>query len=770
VSYGNRVLFVNRYCLIMSFEGELVGDCRYATRLNRGLVLQVSQGNEAGGAVDFQRFFEATPGHYLVLGPDFTIVAVNDGYLRATMTQRDQILGRGLFDVFPDNPADGSATGVGNLRASLLRVLETGKSDTMAVQKYDVRRPDGKFEERYWSPLNSPVLGPDGKIAYLIHGVEDVTEFVRLREHGTELRRSSEELRTKAGQMDAEIYRRAQELQDTNRNLRQVSSLLEAIIEHIPDMIFLKEAERLSFERLNRAGEELLGMPRSAMLGKTDGDFFPPEEAEFFRQKDRETLAAGKLVVIDEEQIQTANGPRWLHTKKIPLLGADGRPTHLLGISSDITARKKVAAELQAAREHLERRVDERTALLRREIDEHKKTEEMLKKSKEQLLHAQKTEAVGRLAGGIAHDFNNLLAVIISYSEIVLMNIKPGDPLRDDIVEIRRAGERAASLTRQLLAFSRQQVLEPRVLDLNEVVSGMDKMLQRLIGEDIALSTVMSQKLHPVRVDPGQMEQVLMNLVVNSRDAMPHGGKLTIETANFELDAAYARQYLGVEPGPYVMLAISDTGTGMDKETQARIFEPFFTTKEKGKGTGLGLSTVFGIVRQSAGCVYVYSELGKGTTTKVYLPKAQAGEEVVEAPSVKVDNLRGGETILLVEDEDQVRTLARVVLRKYGYKVLEAKNASEALLISESHSNGIDLLLSDVVMPQMSGIELSNRLGRVREGIKVLCMSGYTGEAVVNHGLLDSGIPFLPKPFTPEGLARRVREVLDNPYRPPMMR
>ncbi|MBX7117247.1 MAG: PAS domain-containing protein [Myxococcaceae bacterium] len=720
--------------------------------------------------VDFQRFFEATPGLYLVLRADFTIVAVNDAYLKATMTVRDDIVGRGVFDVFRDEPAGGFAAGASDLRASLMRVVETGKPDTMAVQKHGVRRPDGQFEERYWSPRNAPVCGADGAVLYIIHGVEDVTEFVKLREHGTELRKSSEELRTKAGQMDAEIYGRAQELQHTNRHLREVSSLLEAIIEHIPDMIFLKDARTLSFERMNRAGEELLGVPRSAMLGKSDYDFFPREEAEFFQKKDRETLDSDKLVVIAEEEIQTATGKRWLHTKKIPLHGADGKPSHLLGISSDITARKQTEAELQSARENLERRVEERTSELRREIDERKRAEELLRKSEEQLLHSQKMEAVGRLAGGIAHDFNNLLAVIISYSDIVLGDVKVGDPLREDIEEIRRAGERAANLTRQLLAFSRQQVLEPRVLDLNEVVTGMEKMLQRLIGEDIHVRTVLSDKLHKVLVDPGQMEQVLMNLVVNSRDAMPHGGKLTIETANFELDAAYARQHLGVEPGPYVMLAITDSGQGMDKETQARIFEPFFTTKEKGKGTGLGLSTVFGIIRQSMGCVYVSSDPGIGTTMKVYLPKAETPEVSKEQAPLRVDNLRGSETVLLVEDEDQVRTLARVVLRKYGYKVLEAKNAGEALLISESHPAGIDLLLSDVVMPQMSGIELSNRLGRSRGGLKVLCMSGYTGEAVVNHGLLDSGIPFLQKPFTPEGLARRVREVLDNPYLPPMMR
>jgi two-component system cell cycle sensor histidine kinase/response regulator CckA len=381
-----------------------------------------------------------------------------------------------------------------------------------------------------------------------------------------------------------------------------------------------------------------------------------------------------------------------------------------------------------------------------------------------QLRHAQKMEAVGRLAGSVAHDFNNMLSVILGYSSLVLADLKPVDPLRADIDMIRIAGEKAAALTRQLLAFSRQQVLAPRVLDLNEVVMGSERMLSRLLGEDIELITRYDRNISKVRVDPNQMDQVVMNLALNARDAMPHGGKLTIETKEVVLDASYTADHFEVTPGPHVMLAVSDTGIGMDKETQSRIFEPFFTTKEVGKGTGLGLSTVFGIVRQSGGNIWVYSEIGGGSAFKVYLPCAEAGEpEVIEV--VVPVTLRGTETILLVEDQDEVRRVAQEILVRQGYHVIACQNAGEALLGCERHPRTIHLMLTDVVMPQMSGRELAERLGPIRPDMKVLYMSGYTDNAILHHGILDSGIFYVQKPLVPDMLARRVREVLDTPMR-----
>ncbi|CAN5841376.1 hypothetical protein BH11MYX3_BH11MYX3_13960 [soil metagenome] len=379
-----------------------------------------------------------------------------------------------------------------------------------------------------------------------------------------------------------------------------------------------------------------------------------------------------------------------------------------------------------------------------------------------QLRQAQKMETIGSLAGGVAHDFNNLLTVVLSYSEMLAEDLRVEDPMRAGLEQIRLAGLRATELTRQLLAFSRRQVLAPKLLDLSATVAGMERMLQRLIGEDVEISVTGGKGLGNVLVDPGQLEQVIMNLAVNARDAMPRGGMLTIETAAVILDADYASEHVGVTPGPHVMLAISDTGTGMDKATQERMFEPFFTTKEQGKGTGLGLATVFGIVQQSGGSIWVYSELGRGTTFKVYFPIADEHPAGIAAATADRPPLRGSETILLVEDEDSVRTLARTILRRCGYTVLEAANGGEALLLSEQHTGTIDLLLTDVVMPRVSGRQLAEKLQPLRPAMKVIFMSGYTDDAIVRHGILHAELSFLQKPITPASLSRKIRETLDR--------
>ena len=572
---------------------------------------------------DFRSLFESAPGLYLALLPDLTIVAASDAYLEATMTRREEILGRCLFEVFPDNPDDPTATGVSNLRASLERVLARQRPDTMAVQKYDVRRPEeqgGGFEERYWSPVNSPVLGPDGKHTYIIHRVEDVTEFVRLKRRGSEQHRLTEEMRQQAATMEAEIFRRAQEIQEANRRLR----------------------------------------------------------------------------------------------------------------------------ELQA---DLEERVRARTADLER--------------ANEQLRHAQKMEAIGRLAGGVAHDFNNLLTAIMGYAQLMTMRLRPEDPALRDTEEILRASERAAMLTRQLLAFSRREVLQPKVLDLNVIIADMGKMLRRLLGEGIGLTVAPGDGLWAVTADPGHLEQVVMNLAVNARDAMAEGGRLTIETSNIELGEVYAGDHVGVEPGAYVLLEVSDTGSGMSDETKARIFEPFFTTKGPAQGTGLGLSTVYGIVQQWGGAIQVYSDEGWGTTFKVYLPRTHGSAE----PSTRSMNPgevpRGSETVLLAEDQDAVAAVVRATLHLCGYQVLEAHNGAEAVTVLEQHDRPIHLLITDVVMPLMGGPELAARARDLRPDLKLLFMSGYSERAFTSHGLADLGAAFLQKPFMPEALARKVREILD---------
>ena len=377
-----------------------------------------------------------------------------------------------------------------------------------------------------------------------------------------------------------------------------------------------------------------------------------------------------------------------------------------------------------------------------------------------QLLQAQKMEAVGRLAGGVAHDFNNLLTVILSYSDLLLEDLPPEIPDRADVAEIRKAAVAASSLTRQLLAFSRQQVLEPRVLDVNTVVASTEKLLTRLLGEDVSLTTTLAAALGAVKVDPGQLEQIIMNLAVNARDAMPRGGRLSIETANVEMDESYVHGHPLARPGHYVMLAVSDTGTGMDAATQARIFEPFFTTKEAGKGTGLGLATVYGIVRQSSGFIWVYSEPGHGTSFKIYLPRVDEPVSPAGAPAPQV--VGGSETVLVVEDVAAVRAVTRQMLERQGYCVLEAANGATALSLARQHHSAIHLLVTDVVMPEVSGRELADQLVQLRPDMKVLFMSGYTDDAVVRHGILQEGIAYLQKPFTPDTLARKVRAVLDG--------
>ena len=438
----------------------------------------------------------------------------------------------------------------------------------------------------------------------------------------------------------------------------------------------------------------------------------------------REAIRTGEPCTVEMLNYRKDGTSFWNELSISPVRDADGQLTHFVGVQSDVTARRNL---------------------------------------EEQFRQAQKMEAVGQLAGGVAHDFNNMLTIINGYSDLLLQKLQPDDPNRELVAEIHEAGERSAGLTRQLLAFSRQQILAPRVLDLNEVAADADKMLRRLIGEDIRLTTTLAPGLWPVRVDPGQVEQVLLNLAVNARDAMPTGGRLTVETRNVVLDESYARSHQDARAGPNVLLSVSDTGVGMPPQVAARVFEPFFTTKEVGKGTGLGLATLYGIVRQSGGHVNVYSEVGVGTTFKVYLPRVESDAGESDAGPVPMPPTPGTETILLVEDEAGVRTLARRVLIKCGYAVLEAADGAAAVRVMDGHPGPIHLLVTDVVMPGVGGQVVAERVSERHPGVRVLFVSGYTDDAVIRHGVLGNGVNFLQKPFSPAALAAKVREVLDAP-------
>ncbi len=558
---------------------------------------------------DYRALFESVPGLYLVLNPDLIIVAASDAYLRATMTRRDAIIGRGIFEVFPDNPGDPTATGVRNLRASLERVLRSGRPDAMAVQKHDIPLPEGGgFAERHWSPVNSPVRAADGTIAYVIHRVEDVTEFFQAQQVGNEQTRVTEELLSRTEQLGAEIYRRAQQLQEANDQLR--------------------------------------------------------------------------------------------------------------------TANEKLATS-QAA-----------------------------------LHQAQKMEAVGQLTGGVAHDFNNLLTVIIGNIDLLESAAGDNPRLRKLTATIRRSAERGSRLTTQLLAFSRRQPLRPETSNLNALIIDFDVLIRRAVGEAIAVRSNLHPGLWPCNIDPAQFEASILNLVVNARDAMSTGGTLSIATENVTLALDYPAIADDVPPGSYVKVTIADTGTGMAPEVLDRAFEPFYTTKEVGKGSGLGLSQLYGFVRQSGGTVKIASEVGRGTTVSIYLPKATRTVSHSEAVKPNPGKLKGSETVLVVEDDPDVLDIAVATLTDLGYRILVAYDGVEAMSILE-RDEPIDLLFTDVVMPfGINGIQLARQARKLRQDIKVLLTSGYTMQTLSAEYGAENEFAVIGKPYRQGELAEHVRQAL----------
>jgi PAS domain S-box-containing protein len=585
-------------------------------------------------------------------------------------------------------------------------------------------RSHGYTREEYLS-LKASDLDPTwtGSGAWAAH-VNDLRQFGSCIHQSTRRRKDGSlfpiEAHTSYIRLDREylvaIVRDVAERQRAEHALIESHSLLNAVVEGTADAVFVKDLEG-RYLMINSAGARAIGKTVGEVIGKDDRELFTPDTAGPIMEADRQVMASAEFQTFEETATAAGVTRTYLSTKGV-YRDAQGQVVGLIGISHDVTE---------------------------------------LKRLEEQFRQAQKMEAVGRLAGGVAHDFNNLLTVINGYSQLVFSSLRPDDPSRELLAQIQKSGERAANLTRQLLAFSRKQILQPKVVSLNNLLGELLKLLKPLIGEDIELELASDPSLGLAKVDPGQFEQAIINLAVNARDAMPHGGRLKIETHNAELDEDRSQRHSDVKPGQYVQVAVRDSGHGMDEATRGQIFEPFFTTKGLGKGTGLGLAMVYGFVKQSGGHIEVESEVGHGATFHVYLPRTTETATAVKSPPDILNIPKGAETVLLVEDEEAVRTISKVVLQSSGYSVLEARDGQEAVWVAQQHQGPIHILVTDVVMPRMSGRQLASMLSQTRPQMRVLFMSGYANEG----GSSLANVGFLQKPFLPISLSRKVREVLD---------
>ena len=669
---------------------------------------------------DYERAFNAAPGNFLLLAPDLTIVGVTDAYLRATMTVRDDILGRPLFEVFPDNPDDPAADGVRKLRASLQRVQRQLRPDRMALQKYDIRRPPsegGGFDERYWSPLNTPVLDPQGGLRYIIHWVEDVTELVRLKRS---MQREQELLRESTSRVDEETFLRTEAV-EANRRLGESERRYRFLADAVPQLIWTADASGL-VDYYNARWEAFAGLPMEQLRGTGWQQLVHPDDAERTVAAWTEAVRAGTGGYTAEHRLRRKDGAwRWMLTNALPFHDERGTIVRWFGSTTDI--HEQVT-------------------------------------TREQLLQAQRMQAAGKLAGGMAHEVNNMMAAVLGLGHLVRAELPEDHPQREDLDEMMKAAERAAQVTRQLLAFSRQQVLNLTVLDVNAVVAGVTPMLEQLAGTDRRLEVVPASAALRIRADRTQVEQVLVNLVCNARDATTTDGTIVVRTDRVAVDGVQLAE-MGegeVEPGPFVRIRVEDNGSGMSPETLARAMEPFFTTKGVGQGTGLGLSMVYGIVRQSGGFLRMDSAPGSGTTVSVCLPQVDAP---ATAPDLELPVGRGrGETVLVVEDEAVLRSLTGRILEAAGYRVLHAPNGAAAVAFLESHPGAVDLVLSDVIMPRLTGHELAAEVRQRWPGLPVLLMSGHVG--VIRDQQAMEGPPIIGKPFTPNRLEAAVREGLDR--------
>ncbi len=791
----------------------------------------------------YRSLFESAPGAYLVLTPhDYRIVAVSEAYLRVTMTRREALMDVALFDAFPDDPLRPDAESTLRLRQSLERVVRDKRADVMPVHCFPIRQPvehGGDFEVRYWSLVNSPVLGPDGATAFIIHRAEDVTAYVtqRLGQGGTAA--PQELLATRDEMMEADILLRSREISETQRRLEESQSMLR-IASHISRLGAW--SVELPSMRMTWSDQvfDIHDMPRGQALTQEQGTMlYLPEDREIIRAAFRACSTLGIPYDLELRKLTAKGRPIWVRTMCEAVRDSAGTIVRVQGAFQDITERKTAQEREQSIRSRLTAMLEsmgEGFIALDREwkITYVNKAAEVLVGSnrdkligtvlwdafpeavgsrfeteyrraiaegvaveleeffaplnkrfevraypsedglaiyfrditrartlEDQVRQSQRLESVGQLTGGVAHDFNNLLTVIMGNAELL------GEQLAQDsragalAKMIASAAQRGAELTQALLAFSRRQALDPKSVDVNERVAEMHALMRRTLGENIEIDFKPATGLVPALVDPAQLESALLNLCLNARDAMPNGGKLTIDTAQRILESDYLDLRPGMQPGKYVVVTVTDTGSGIASDQLEHVFEPFFTTKEAGKGTGLGLSMVYGFIKQSGGQVSIYSEPGEGTAVRMYLPCASAEDASVVAPVTGGELPRGSETILLVEDDELVRSYASDQLAAMGYRVLQAGDGPSALEILKLPGQ-IDLLFSDIIMPGgMNGRQLADAAVLLRPSIKVLFTSGYTQDAVVHHGRLDAGVQLLSKPYRRAELLAKVRDALD---------
>ncbi|MHA7633549.1 response regulator [Corallococcus sp. M7] len=722
---------------------------------------------------DFQKLFELSPNPYMLVDRELRYVTANTAYLRVTASRLEDLVGRTIFEAFPHDPDDPANASIRMLRDSFSRVLTERTLDTLALIPYRVPRQTDAgvvLEDRYWSATHTPLLDGRGEVAFILQHTMDVTELHQLKQavRGTETSLDGGGPRT---QLMGGVLARAQAVQEANRVLEDERRHLRRLFEQAPGfMCSLKGPEHV-FELANRSYLQLVG--HRELLGKTVREALPEVAGQgFFELLDR-VFTTGQPFVGHNMGLhlqQSPGGPlveAFLDFVYQPIIEADGSVSGIFVQGHDMTAQKRAEDELARHRDHLEELVRERTRALEESEAERRQTEAAL-------LQAQKMEAVGKLTGGVAHDFNNLLQVVSGNLQLLQRDLVGDSRAQRRLETALGAVERGARLASQLLAFARRQPLAPTALNLGRLVRDMDDLLRRALGEDVEVETVIAGGLWNTSVDRNQLENVILNLAINARDAMEGRGKLTIEAGNAMLDDHYAMLHPEVTAGQYVLLAISDTGSGMTPEVMARAFEPFFTTKPEGRGTGLGLSMVYGFVKQSGGHVKIYSELGHGTTIKIYLPRTfQAAVQPAEGGPGQVEG--GTETILVVEDDAAVRATVVEVLTELGYRVLKAHDGQSALAVIQS-GLPVDLLFTDVVMPgPVRSPELARQAKAHLPDLEVLFTSGYTENAIVHGGRLDPGVNLLSKPYRREDLARKIRSLLRGreqrlaakPYRAP---